>query len=330
MACPFFVSTASARSATCSYHLAVDATQAATFLSDHFGRDIGPITALVGGEWSKAYAFRLGDQELVARFSATDEDFQKDRLAAEFRTGDLPIPQVLEIGAAWEGFFAVSERIAGKPLDGLNNAEMRTMLSSLFAALDAIRLADISGTSAFGLWDATGNAPFPSWPAYLLDVVNASSASRIVGWRERLASSPTGEGPFQAAYERLQRLTANLPDQRHLVHADLLNLNVLVSGARIAGVLDWGCAMYGDFLYDLAWFCFWAPWYPEWNGIDFAKEAARHYAAIGLDVPSFEQRLRACELHIGLDGQKYNAFKERWEHVEAIAQRTLQFADVRE
>lgn len=188
---------------------------------------------------------------------------------------------------------------------------MRATLPSLFATLDAMRLADISGTTGFGGWDGAGNAPFPSWPAYVLDVENTAPASRIVGWRKRLASSPTGERPFQTAYERLQQLATGLPDTRYLVHADLLNRNVLVSRTRIAGVLDWGCATYGDFLYDLAWFCFWAPWYPDWDTVDFAQEAVRHYAAIGLNIPNFEQRLQACELHIGLDGQKYNAFKER-------------------
>jgi hygromycin-B 4-O-kinase len=288
---------------------------------------VSPVTALVGGEWAKAYAFHVGEQELVARFSATDEDFQKDRVAAGYASTDLPTPRVIEIGPAPGAFFAISEYIGGKMLDELGKAEMRATLPSLFAMLDAMRLADISTTSGFGGWDTTGNAPFETWPAYLLSVLNTSPTSRTVGWLERLATSPTGDGPFQAAYERLQSLAADLPSQRYLVHADLLNRNVVVSGPRIAGVLDWGCAMFGDFLYDLAWFCFWAPWYPDWDSIDFAGEAARHYATIGLDVPNFDQRLRACSLHIGLDGQKYNAFRERWANVEAVAQRTLEMAN---
>ena len=60
--------------------------------------------------------------------------------------------------------------------------------------------------------------------------------------------------------------------------------------------------MVGDFLYDLAWLCFWQPWYPAWQRIDFEQEARRHYDAIGLDVPHFEERLCCCQLHIGLAG----------------------------
>ena len=37
---------------------------------------------------------------------------------------------------------------------------------------------------------------------------------------------------------------------------------MLVDGGRITAVLDWGCSLYGDFLYELAWMQFWLPWYP--------------------------------------------------------------------
>ncbi len=115
--------------------------------------------------------------------------------------------------------------------------------------------------------------------------------------------------------------------ERHLIHSDLLNYNVLVADGRISAVIDWGCAMYGDFLYDLAWFEFWAPWYAAWRGIDFRREAARHYASIGLDVPRFEERLTGCQIHIGLAAQAYNAFKERWDALEETARRTLEVAN---
>ena len=65
---------------------------------------------------------------------------------------------------------------------------------------------------------------------------------------------------------------------------------------------------------------------PAWRGIDFRREAARHYASIGLAVPRFEERLTACQIHIGLAAQAYNAFKERWDALEETARRTLEVA----
>ncbi|MGI8551412.1 MAG: phosphotransferase family protein, partial [Dehalococcoidia bacterium] len=148
-------------------------------------------------------------------------------------------------------------------------------------------------------------------------------------WRARLEASPTGAAAFDEAFQHLTSLVANCPEDRHLVHSDLLNRNVLVSGDQIAAVFDWGCSMYGDFLYDLAWFTFWSPWYPAMRGIDFRVEARRHYAAIGLAVPNFEQRLRCYEMHIGLAGQAYCAFRERWEDLELTVKRAVAVARAR-
>lgn len=293
------------------------------FLQERLGGSVSRLRPLRGGVWSRAYAFRHSERDLVARFSATDEDYLKDEIAYRFRSPDLPGPRVLEVGRAPDGFFTVSEMMPGQSLDELSGDDMRRLLPSFFAMLDALRLADLSETSGFGGWDDSGNGPFPSWAACL---VESGPGNRIIGWKARLAASPTGMRPYQTAHARLAELAPQLPNVRYLCHCDLLNHNVLVSADTISGVLDWGNSIYGDFVYDLAWFCFWQPWYPAWAEIDFAGEAAAHFDATGLEVPSFRERLLACQLHIGLDGQAYNAFKERWDDVEAIARRTLELA----
>lgn len=314
---------------------AVNAASATAFLAERFGGEIAEVTHLGTGAWSKAFAFRRGVDELVVRFGALREDFDKDQLAARFNGPGLPVPRVLDVGKADAvgaagraigGYYAISERLYGEYIDGVDAGQMRALLPSLFRALDAMRLADVSDSSGYGGWDAAGVAPFPSWRAHLLDIGTDSPSKRIRGWRERLAGCPTGAGPFDEAYRALQALTESLPEDRSLIHSDLLHFNVLVTGDQITAVLDWGCGTYGDFLYDLAWLCFWAPWFPAWAGIDFEAEAVKHYAEIGLVVPAFKERLRACQIHIGLDGQAYQAFIGRWDDVAQTAARTLEFA----
>ncbi|MDA0366201.1 MAG: aminoglycoside phosphotransferase family protein [Chloroflexi bacterium] len=264
----------------------------------------------------------------MVRLSLTDEDFAKDRVASGFATRDLPVPRLLELGQALDRYFAISERAPGRPLDELSAAEMRAVLPSLLGALDVIRETDLTGTAGWGRWSRSGDAPSASWSSFLLDVANGPGpTSRIQGWRERLDASPTGSGPFDRAFNHLRELCALLPEVRCLVHADLLNRNVLVSGSAVSAVLDWGNAMYGDFLYDVAWLHFWSPWFPQWAGIDFVATARRHFAAVGVDVPDFEVRLRACLVHIGLDGQAYSAFKGRGDEVEATSRRTVGFIE---
>src|SRR5918995_2819024 len=304
----------------------LNAVDAEAFLTARFGHDVSVVSPLGQGEWSRAYAFQHAGAEYIVRFSALDEDFRKDRIAAGYSSRDLPIPVVVEIGETGGGFFAISERASGGFLDDLDEEQMRRTLPALFAALDAARRVDCSASSGYGIWGADGNAPHQSWRAALLAIADDRPGERTHGWRERLIASPTGSGPFDEALARLEALIPDSAPRRHLIHSDLLNYNVLVADSRISAVLDWGCAMYGDFLYDLAWFAFWAPWYAAWRGIDFRREAARHYASTGLTVPRFEERLTCCQIHIGLAAQAYNAFKERWDALEETAQRTIEVA----
>ena len=301
--------------------MTLDITLVETFLTSHYGDGIGAVAPIGKGEWSQAFAFDRQGRSYVVRFGAHMDDFERDLFAARFSSPALPVPQVVDLGEAFGGYYAVSERMPGSYIDQSDEAQMRALLPALFAALDAMRLADLSPTAGFGGLDGAGNAPCASWQEVLLGVADDSPGDRIGGWRAKLAASPVGSAPFDRAYDRLQALSADLPNERHLIHNDLLHFNVLVEGDRITGVLDWGCAMAGDFLYDLAWFCFWQPWYRAWRSIDFAAAARRHYAAIGLHVPGFDRRLLCYQLHIGLAGMAYQAFAGHQNDLVETAQR---------
>jgi len=306
--------------------MTVNEHQAAAFLRTRFGGDANKPIPITQGEWSKAYCFERATQEYVVRFGALKDDFEKDAVAARFGSTDLPIPPIIELGEAFGGFYAISERMPGAYLDEVSGRDMRALLPSVFAALDAMRLTDLSATRGYGIWTADGTAPFATWRDYLVDVARDRPTDRVHGWRERLASSATGMAPFEEALVPFEALVDQMPEARHLIHSDLLHFNVLVSGRRITAVIDWGDAKYGDFLYDVAWFSFWSPWYQAWSGIDFKAEAFRHFASVGLSVSRFEERIRCCELHIGLSGQAYCAFAGHWDDLEWTAQRTLEVA----
>ncbi len=305
----------------------VDGAHATAFLRARYGADATAPRALRHGEWSTAYAFAAGGTALVARFSALEEDFAKDRLASRLASDALPVPRVLEVGKALGGWYAISERAPGVHIDDLDGAGMRRVLPSLFAAIDAERRADLAGTSGYGVWNAHGRAPHATWRAALLDAARDSPDRRVHGWRSALEASATGTAPFDRAAAQLRRLVEAVPEERHLVHSDLLHWNVLVADGRVSAVLDWGSSLYGDFLYDVAWLCFWAPWSPAWRDIDFAAEAAAYWRAAGVSLANFEERLRCYQVHIGLDGQAYNAFVGRFDDVAAIAERTLAVAE---
>jgi hygromycin-B 4-O-kinase len=305
----------------------IDRRQVAAFLRDTGWSGVAAIARIGHGEWSQAFSYRVepGGREYVVRFSTRDEDFRKDQLATAFAAPNLPIPKVLALGKAFDGYYAIGERATGTHLDALNGEELVQALPSLFSALESMRQADVSTSAGYGVWDAKGDAPQPTWRDALLAIGSDAGSPRIAGWRRRLEQSPTGSAPFETASRKLFELVDKVPDARHLVHADLLNYNVLVEGNRISAVLDWGSAMYGDWVFDIAWFAFWQPWYPAWASIDFQREARLHSERVGLDLPDFAIRMRCCEIAIGLDNQAYCAFKgeSRWPQLEAVARRTL-------
>jgi hygromycin-B 4-O-kinase len=304
----------------------ISAAEAEAFLVDRFGAGVTDVEPIGGGAWSKAYAFRRDGAHFVARFGGYPDDFGKDRLAGRYASAALPIPAVTEIGRACDGYYAISERMFGGFVDHLDGERMRATLPSLFGALDAARGADLSATTGYGSWDAEGVGAFPSWREALLDVATDRPEDKGHGWRRRLEASATGVERFDAALDHLRSLAAFCPGERHLIHRDLLHFNVLVAADRISAVLDWGCALYGDFLYDPACFAFWSAWFPAWQGIDFREEAARHFAAIGLEVPHFDERFRCCQVHAGLDAQQFQALVGDWENLERAAGRTLAVA----
>lgn len=279
------------------------------------------------GAWSRCFGFVDSGRELVVRFGRFVDDFEKDRRAFGFLGAALPVPEVLEIGSAFGGHFAISTRARGEPLEVLAPQVWNETLPALFAALDAMRRLDVSSTTGFGLWGPAGCAPHTSWRDFLLAVDTDTPDRRTHGWRRRLAAAPGGDAVFRAGLERLGPLADAASGVRAVVHADLINRNVLARDGRLEAVFDWGCSFYGDFLYDLAWLDFWAPWHEAIARSEVAAAAKRHWSEIGLDVPDAEARLLACGIHIGLDHLAYNAYTGDHAALAQVTERLIPFLE---
>src|SRR5215469_15391028 len=91
------------------------------FMAGHFAGGATDVRPLAAGEWSRAYAFVLDGRQAVIRFGDHIGDFRKDQVMAARSSPALPVPAVLEIGSAGDGYFAVSERASGGPLDDLDS-----------------------------------------------------------------------------------------------------------------------------------------------------------------------------------------------------------------
>lgn len=295
--------------------------QAAAFLADRYAGRAAGVGRLGGGDWSRAYSFELDGRSLVARFGAYRQDFEKDRAATMFAGPDLPVPAVTEIGAAYGGWYAISERYSGVFLESLEGPEFERLMPALMKALDALRRVPVPA-DASPVWpDEPGSAA--GWRDWLTATLEDVDGGRVSGWRAKLAESASLEGLFATAERDLRALLPSCPEIRHVVHLDLLNRNVLVraDASRLEAVFDWGCSAFGDFLYDIAWFTFWAPWHPGLDSVGFRAAVTRHYETAGLDVPGIDDRLRCYELHIGLTHLAYCTYAGRDDSRREVAQR---------
>ena len=295
---------------------------AQSFIRGRFGDKASSLEPLGRGAWSTAYAFSLDGKEVVARFGAHADDFAKDQVMSAYSSAQLPMPHVLEVGEAPGGFFAVSARAHGDFLDELSETKMRAVLPSLLAALDAVEVIDVSGTTGYGLWTPAGEAPHSTWQEALTDIAVDRVGGRIHGWRQALEASPTGAKPFDDALEVLRGLAPDLPAERHVIYADWMYHNVLVDGDRINAVFDWGSSMYGDHLYDAAWLLFCWSWSPQLSAIDIRDELERHWVAQGTLPDDLEHRLLAYQIHIGLGAQAHNALLGHFDAVAVSAEQT--------
>ncbi len=303
----------------------MDVDQAQAFITEHLGVSPAEVALIGEGAWSRCYGFRHEDQELAIRFGKYVDDFEKDRLACAYAGPGLPIPEVLEIGRAFDGYFSIATRVHGVPLESLNADQWHAVLPSLVSALETMRTTDLSGTEGVGGWGNEKAASHSCWSDYLLSVAEDTPDQRGGGWRQRLATAPEDDATFTWGYDLLKRTVSDaIP--RCLIHGDLTNRNVLVddranSDGGISGVFDWGCSKYGDHLYDLALFEFWSPWYPEQDTQLLWSKVEKQWQAVGYVPEDKQRRLVACYLHIGLEHLAYNAYLGDWAMLSATAAR---------
>lgn len=290
----------------------------AGFLQEKYGVLPKDIEVLEGGHWSQAFGFDSRGQRTILRIGQHREDYDADEAAFGYASDDLPIPLVFEIGEAFGRYYALSTRADGVFLESLDAAGWRATLPALWRALDHLRSCPPHPGAR------------PDGREGLLAQLEDQPGGRVSGWSARMAPQSDIANLFSYGLATLRMLLARCPPICHVVHADLLNRNVLVDPDthELSAVFDWGCSIGVDFLYELAGITFWAQWYPSIDAVCIRDNAAHHYREIGLDVTDFDLRMEAYELHIGLVHMAYHFFAKRPENeLRWIADRTRQVLD---
>lgn len=292
-----------------------DVSTVSAIMRERFGA-VDEVELLNGGDWSSAFGFVSGGRSLVARFGEHGEDYAKDEIAARWASSALPVPQVIELGEALDGWFCVSERHAGTSLLEVAPERFPVLIERLFDVLDTIRTIELPGTG-YGMWDAPGCDAFrPTWQEYLVQSVAGLSEDRLTDWHRRLDSRPGGTAALERGAEALAAMVHVCPERRHVIHNDLL-LNTLVSpDDRITAVFDWGNSLAGDPLYDVALLLNDAEDHPAIDPAQVWALARARFAE-----PFVDERIRAYRLHNLLGNVQYEAYEQHWERLDEMVRR---------
>lgn len=297
----------------------VTAEESEQFLQKRFGNQDYAVMELGEGGWSYAYSFQHNGIKSVIRWGDVPDNFERDAFAAQFSNDDMPVPPIVEIGESNGRFFAISPFAVGNFLEVVSSKDLETASSSIVKMLRALRAVDMSTSSGFGFWNKDGKGNHDSWKGFLQDDGNSSAESLIKGWKERLPSSPVSKDVYDRLLSKFQSLLDYCPENRGVVHSDLVNKNVLVAGGKVTAVLDWGSSFFGDPLYDIAWLIFCDPWAPNFKATQLISQLLEDFKADpNSNTENMDERLLCYQLNIAVGSIAYNTFKMNWKTLQEV------------
>lgn len=295
-----------------------------SFLETHHAASVDALEPIRGGFWSSAYRYDVDGEPLVLRLGAGDEGYRMDRAAEAFRRPGLPVPEVLTIGTAFDGYFSVSRRHEGRFLEEVAIDEVHRIRPLLDELLASLRSVDVPPADGVGVeWFGDSSGASSSWRGWLEDALRERSTGHMAGWRERLREVGGPNRVFEQASSRLGELVPLVPERRDLIHGDLLHQNVLVADdlSAVNGVFSWKCSVLGDHVYEVATCTFWEPWHPAIAAAD-PLERMVEAGVDGDDLADAARRHHCYELHIGAHHLGWCAWNGDDESLAGVTDRT--------
>jgi hygromycin-B 4-O-kinase len=298
----------------------VDIARLTELLRQQFGRRPTKLAPIESGLTATVYSFENGGDRYVIRI-ATDEhaeSLKKDGFVNKMvASTNIPVPPVLHSGAIDNLHYAIAPKLPGVQLDQLPRDEYLRLIPAMIENLDDIRRIDVSSTRGYGYFDGKGVGPSASWPEYLLGIQDEQPEGTFYGkWHHLFDETFMDREYFESVHARMAALMKFCPPERYLVHSDYGWDNVLAENGKITAVLDWANALFGDFLYDVAWMDIYSP------ELDLRGQFKEHFREQRVQVDHYEQRVLAYQCHISLESQMFCTMTNGLENYEWICDQT--------
>lgn len=288
---------------------AVETEQVLQVLNQHFSTPITDLAPVEGGLISRTLTFRTNGADYIIRFNKDNmlnSNLPKEAyLYQKLAPAGVPIPEILSTGRLGEYYYAISRKAPGKVLEQLPIKEVEQLLPQVIEIMDTIHHIDISDTTGYGGFNYQGKASARSWRDVLLKVEEEEDDKDFFGKWHHLFEDSFLERPFfDEIYQHMCQLLNFCPNERYLLYGNPSFRNLLAQDGKITAALDWVDAMYGDFVYDIAYLDFWCP------ELRISDRFLAYYQRQQIPVPAYAERLLCYQCYIALISLRFYAFTD--------------------
>src|SRR5581483_9573814 len=193
-------------------------------LNQHFPAPILDLTPVEGGQVARTFSFQVADQEYIIRFNLDrmlNSNFPKEAYLVRKLAGtSLPVAPIVCMGRLGDLHFAISRKMAGKPLQEHTPQEVQALLPQILDLLEMAHSVDISETQGYGVFDDQGRGQDSSWHTSLLKIADEEDERDYFGkWHRLFDETLLERDLFEHLYQRMRELLVFCPEERSLLLA---------------------------------------------------------------------------------------------------------------
>ncbi|MFS0784970.1 phosphotransferase [Shouchella sp. 1P09AA] len=299
-----------------SFKLTISYREVFTIVTHHYpsARNLKEINM---GELSMVYTFDTQEGPHVIHLRLDQEGLIRNKWISDHYASHLPIPRIVGPFEKQGVFYTFSERMRGKPVSSFTKNEQLIIARDLADCYSS--MVNVKTGATFGLFG--DQSVYQSWTDLLESFFTESTDGFYANWTTLFHHGILEEHVFQKGYEKMIERTHFAPEQPFLVHGDFHLGNMMATKNKVTGLLDWELAMRGDFMFDVAGLHFWSP------DLQFPTMIQETWAAKGIAIPHFEERLNAGLLFKAVDGLRFYAKQEHQAAYHYMKQRMYELID---
>lgn len=299
-----------------SFKLAISPQDVSTILTRHYP-SAHNLTEINMGELSMVFTFDTKKGPKVIHLRLDQEGLARNKLVFNQYGTHLPIPRISGPFEKHGVFYTFSDRVSGKPVSSFPKDEQLSIIKDLADRYSSMNKVKTGAT--FGLF---GDKPsYESWTDLVKSFFTESLDGFYANWTTLFHQGILEEQVFQKGYDKLIERSRFAPPKPFLVHGDFHLGNMMANEKKLTGLLDWELSMNGDFMFDVAGLHFWSP------HLQFPEIIRDTWAAKGIAIPYFEERLNAGLLFKAVDGLRFYAKQEHQAAYQYMKQRVYELVN---